>query len=304
MIKIIFGDNKSEILVAKKRQVKDAQENNIELEKIDIDGLKPSQITQILSARNLFSDQRFIMIEVKKIDKETLNIISDITKQDNKIQVTIYITEVDKRSILYKELRSNDLALEFAIKRDYEIIDWIINYSKENGILFSKENAQYLAGKVGYDQTRLAHEVEKLSLISDECTVDLIDKYVEEGLGSSTIFNLLDKLFDSSRESKKKILNDLYNIGNKPLYVISMIAWYMNIILLIVNAPTGTDNADIAKRSGFSQYTISKAQVTAKKMPQNKIKTILGHLESADEILKTKSVNDQNILEDLIFNKI
>lgn len=303
MIKIFFGNNKAEILLTKKQQIIDAKDQKLELERLNIDSLNTAQIQQFLGTSSLFSDKRFIAIEAKKIDQELLNIISDITKDNDNLYTTIYITELDKRNSIYKILKDNRSAVELKLKSEYELADWIITQAKDSGIVFTKANANYLINKVGSDQVMLMNEVQKLSTLTDKCSNDLIDKYIESS-DNSTIFDFLDQLFTGSPQNKKIILDQLYNLGNKPVYIISMIAWYLNILLLIVHAPNNLDSNDIARSSGFGQYAITKARATTTKMSKSKIVKILESVEWADETMKTKSIGDKDILEDLVFNKI
>ena len=117
-----------------------------------------------------------------------------------------------------------------------------------------------------------------------------------------TIFDLLDTL--SSGNIKKAILlyQGLRSVNIEPIYVMSMIGWGLNNLLIIkAGAESGKNPNEIAKDFKISPYVVQKSLNQVRRLTLQQIKQAVRTAASMDEKLKTTSLDPNQGIEQLIY---
>ena len=96
---------------------------------------------------------------------------------------------VDKRSALYKGCAANGVVLESVRPRDYEIAAWLQQFIRRRGLEIDPKALAMLTDHLGTDISKIANELQKLTVSLPEGTRRITDRDIEANIGISKDFN-------------------------------------------------------------------------------------------------------------------
>ena len=96
---------------------------------------------------------------------------------------------VDKRSALYKGCAANGAVLESVRPRDYEIAAWLQQFIRRRGLEIDPKALAMLTDHLGTDISKIANELQKLTVSLPEGTRRITDRDIEANIGISKDFN-------------------------------------------------------------------------------------------------------------------
>ncbi|WP_308502540.1 DNA polymerase III subunit delta [uncultured Alistipes sp.] len=96
---------------------------------------------------------------------------------------------VDKRSALYKSCAANGVVLESVRPRDYEIAAWLQQFIRRRGLEIDAKALAMLTDHLGTDITKIANELQKLTVSLPQGTRRITDRDIEANIGISKDFN-------------------------------------------------------------------------------------------------------------------
>jgi len=96
---------------------------------------------------------------------------------------------VDKRSAFYKGCSANGAVLESIRPRDYEIVAWLQEFTKKQGLAIDPKALSMLCDHLGTDISKIANELRKLTVSLPEGTKKITDADIEANIGISKDFN-------------------------------------------------------------------------------------------------------------------
>ncbi len=115
----------------------------------------------------------------------------------------------DKRSRMYKLLNKSAVIFESTGVKDYELLNWVRNYVKEQKQQISDKALALICEFVGNDLSRMSNELEKLFLLVDEGS-QINEKDIEKNIGISkdyNVFELVNAVLDKNFTKALKIIN-------------------------------------------------------------------------------------------------
>ena len=96
---------------------------------------------------------------------------------------------VDKRSAFYKGCAANGAVLESVRPRDYEIAAWLQQFIRRRGLEIDPKALAMLTDHLGTDISKIANELQKLTVSLPEGTRRITDRDIEANIGISKDFN-------------------------------------------------------------------------------------------------------------------
>ncbi len=96
---------------------------------------------------------------------------------------------VDKRSAFYKGCTAHGAVLESVQPRDYEIVAWLQQFAKQQGLSIDPKALSMLTDHLGTDISKIANELRKLAVSLPEGTTKVTDADIEANIGISKDFN-------------------------------------------------------------------------------------------------------------------
>ena len=96
---------------------------------------------------------------------------------------------VDKRSAFYKGCAAHGVVLESVRPRDYEIAAWLQQFIRRRGLEIDTKALSMLTDHLGTDISKIANELQKLTVSLPEGTRRITDRDIEANIGISKDFN-------------------------------------------------------------------------------------------------------------------
>lgn len=141
----------------------------------------------------MMAERRLVILreaqDFKQID-ELENYCSDPTQSS--IFVIVYkYKKFDSRKKLIKEIAKNGLVFLSDKVKDYQLGDWLSKYLQDVGYTITPKANSLLIESLGNDLSRIANEVEKLSILLQKGTT-ISEIHIEENIGISKEFNVFE----------------------------------------------------------------------------------------------------------------
>ena len=252
---------------------------------------KFEELEQAISSNSLFAQSSLVILRHISAKKEYWDKLVDLLDEVPESTVLIiFDLNLDKRTKLFKRLKKTNFK-EFKSLDPIQLKKWVIREVEKRGGEISSSIATDLIDKVGDDQWTLSNEIDKLVLYSPKITKETIEEIASEHI-NDTIFQLLD----ISMKDRQKTLdryNRLIQSGMDAQYILTMILWQLNNILLIKSAK---DPSNL----GISPFVIQKTRPMADRIDQKKLMNIIQYALEADTKSKTTSIDTKQLVEQLL----
>lgn len=213
----------------------------------------------------------------------------------------------DKRKTLYKTLEKNACVIETKKLYDNEIPKWIEKYIQEKGLSISPVATALLTEYVGNDLTRLAKEINKLTLsLAGSKNID--EQAVKQFVGQSreySVFDLQKTLIEKDVLKANKIIHIFaQNPKDNPIIPIITILFQFFAKVLLVHQSSQKTSEHLTKLLGINPFFVKDYQKAAQNYPLNKtIQCIhlLRHADLQSKGIEAGSMQEADILKELIF---
>jgi DNA polymerase III subunit delta len=209
-------------------------------------------------------------------------------------------TKLDKRSSLYKLLKTKTGYHELDDLAGPELAAWLVGQIKAAGGEISLSDANYLIDLAGNSQTKLTNEAVKLVNYQPKVDRTSIDLLIEP-VPQSTIFQLVDAVFSSNPSRALKIYDSQRQQKVEPQQIIAMLAWQLHILALIKSA-TPKAPAEIAREAKLNPFVVNKSLQLAKALSWPRLKAIIKQLYELDVSSKTKTIDSDDAIRYFILS--
>jgi DNA polymerase-3 subunit delta len=244
------------------------------------------------------SSKRLIVIKYlqengDKVDKEKiLNILEKLPESS----VLIFYEKITPKSDkLFKKLQSTARNYAYPNLVGAPLLSWIKNEVESRGGKIEAEAASKLSFIVGNDAWRLSGEIDKLVNYSHPHAIKSpdIDLLVREKIDAK-IFDLVDSL--ASRDLKSSLVNlhKLIAVGEKDLYILSMINYgFRNLVLVkyLLSKDKGANEREVSQRLGMHPYVAKKTFYQSRSFTLSELKRVYNKLLAIDKGIKTGRKN-------------
>lgn len=216
------------------------------------------------------------------------------TPSKNKAAFTALVKRAEKLGAVCELNKLNQMTLE----------KYVAKWANENGKLISHINAAKIISNCGDDLNLLKNEVDKISAYAkgEEITLEDIEKLCTVNL-ESKIFALSDAVLNTNSDKAFAVLDQLFYQHEEPvmmLYVLS--AAYIDAYRIRVADECGVLKDTVAKDFDYKNraFTLANARKATSRVSTQALRKSLCALIEADEKLKSTSVNQRLLTEQLI----
>lgn len=272
---------------------------DLALERIDAEEAEPQIILDAAKSLPFLVNRKLLVIRNIGANKAAAEQIEQIIDSaGDSTELVFYEPAPDKRSRYFKVLKSKTQLEEFGELDTRGLTKWLVDETKNLGGTISPVDANYLIERVGTIQEQLANELEKLTIYEPTVTRANINLLTEK-TPQSKVFDLLDAAFGGDKKTALRLYGEQRAQKVDPQAIIAMIAWQLKLLALAKTAGSRTSQ-QIAKDSGLNPYPLSKAQNLARKIDDNKLKTMVAEALEIDEKGKTTEINLDEALKTYI----
>jgi DNA polymerase-3 subunit delta len=190
----------------------------------------------------------------------------------------------------------------FKQPRDWDLLNWVQERVRAKGGQISREATNLLVMLVGNDLRLLDQEIEKLLIYADGRQVTTQDVQVLVSRARETsIFDLVDCVGRRQTDQALNLLHRLLDDGQAPLYLLSMLARQIRILLQIKDLQTqNVSQKGIARRLSLHPYVVEKGHAQAQNYAMAQLESAHRRLVEADRQIKTGEVEDILALDLLV----
>jgi DNA polymerase-3 subunit delta len=164
----------------------------------------------------MMAERQLVVVKEAQLmkDLEQLSLYCANPLDSTVFVVLMHRASADKRKAFYKSAQKAGVVVDSPAVRDYEIVNWIVQYYKGRGLSIDPPAAQLLAESAGTDLGTIVVETDKLLKNLPEGTTQVRVEDIEKNVGVSrqfSIFELTKAL--SARDAQRAVKVATY-IGN------------------------------------------------------------------------------------------
>lgn len=296
MVYLFIGENNFEIEREIARRIADFDG---EIERRDAEALAVADLQDLLQGQSLFSTKRLIILKQVSENKSVWEILtSRIESMSSDIDLILIESKPDKRTKSYKDVLKLATLKEFPAwtYRDmHQAEQWVLNEAKSRGIGLTDKHARHFVQRVGFDQWRLHHALEKLGL-ANELSIEIINEAVEAN-PDENIFELLDTALRGDIKGVQA------SVANLKLSVDAYQTFGLlssQTLQLSALALTDKSSAEVAKDIGAHPFVLSKLSQYAARMSKSDVKALIDEVAETDMFMKSSGLDPWLHLEQLL----
>lgn len=297
MVITFTGENSFEIAAAIRQlsNVFAAKHGVNAIERVDGEQLTPTNLPDLLQGVSLFAPARLVIIKGLAASKTVLEALPDaLAKAAEETTVVISESNLDKRTKLYKFLKSKSQFKEFSNLSDGQLCTWLAKQAEQLGGEIKNAQAQYLLARAGRDQWRLASEIQKLVDFSPIVTKEAIDLLVD-ATPEGTAFELLDAALAGDAKRAGQILSAIKS-QDDPYKLFGLLASQVFSLSLLASS-AGRSSEAVAKDAKIHPFVAKKMQPLARRLGETGVREISKSVATCDRQLKNTSVDPWTLVQ-------
>ena len=204
---------------------------------------------------------------------------------------------------ILRQAREDELGYVRAFVPPKDLVSWVRRRAEARGGSFSPQAAVALVQAAGDDQRLLDQEIEKLLAytnrerpVSSE-DVALLVPYAQEAV----IFDAVDAMGLRDGVKAARLIHNLLDHGNEPLYLLAMIVRQFRLLIQIKElSQEGLDPPAIAKKIKLHPYPTGKLCNQARNFTLEQLERVHHRLLEIDVQIKTGQINTVVALDLLV----
>lgn len=273
----------------------DKNPDSFGLERYDALEAEPDKIIDAITTLPFLAGERLVIIRDASLNKDLLTALEGALPRVSEATTVIFTDPaLTKTSPLGKLLAKHGTLESIAPLQTTELRRWIQSYVSEQGGSITAGAIDRLT-EHSIDQLLLANELDKLLLYDLAITDTTVDLLIEM-TPKATIFEMLDQLMAGQTASAIRTIGRLRQNRIELHYIIAMLAWQFQLLTTVWTA-RGASPERVAADTGFSPFSIRKAQALARRTSRRQLREALGQLVTLDRTLKSRSVDEDGALE-------
>lgn len=253
-----------------------------------------------------FAERRLIVMDSTGLFKSGGEELAEYMRKIPESTIFLFVEQdVDKRSKMYKAVKSNGYICEINRQSEKDLATWAARIFAKDGKKITNANMSYLIANVGTDMEVLSKEIEKL--ISYDLNKEVISK---EDIDAVCVKQLNVRIFDMvdaiSVKNQKKALDSYYELiaeKEPPMRILFMVARQFNLILQAKDlSARGMSKDQIASAMGVQGFIASKSINQSRNFSVAELKSALAESVHTEEMIK-KGILDEHIGVEMLLIK-
>lgn len=190
----------------------------------------------------------------------------------------------------------------FDLPEDKQLPGWIQRRARAKGGQIDSEAANLMAILVGRNTRLLDQEIEKLLLYAGDRSVltDDVQKLVSRA-SETSVFDLVDSVGRRQTEHALRLLHRLLEDGAAPLYLLTMLARQVRILIQVAELQDqGLNSQEMARRLKLHPFVVKKGLAQARNFDMAQLVVAHRRILDTDWSIKTGKVEDVLALDLLV----
>ncbi len=282
-----------------------------ELNYIRLDGQKASEaeLVQAVETPPMFGNKRLVVIQQPAFVKPKAGVVFQLWEGllDNWPPYTcavILAHEVDKRLRAFKDLVRKAASFEFPVLTIPEASSWVEERLRRHKIKYPTGTGRFVVTRCGTNLQLLSLEVEKMVSYADGKPLSQADlELLVRDDTETSIFDFVDAIGLQDLNQAWAMLVNLLAEGKEPVYIISMIARQLRLLLVARHGlDAGLSQQQAASRLGIHSFPAGKCVQQARKWTASQLQAAMKACLQADENIKTGTLRAESALNQLVLD--
>lgn len=283
-----------------KEEINKIIDTNDNLIKYNMDEANIDDIIMECGYYSFIDTNKTIIVNDFKLIEENSKILKYIDNPNKDVKLILNCKNLDKRNKLFKDIKDKVEFIEIKELTPKEKSDKIQKYCKNSNIKIDYLSINYLLENNLNDIDLVILEIDKLSTISKNINMELINNYASLIIPDET-FNLCDAIVEKKTKKIKELLEDFIITKKEVIPFNSLLAMqyrYIYAVKKINKSP-----AYLAKLfNSKSDFPFKKAYTRQNMYSLQELENILTKIAEVDIKLKSGTCDDYSILKNLISN--
>lgn len=273
--------------------------NHYEGRNIDV-----KELIDLCETMPFFADRRVVLLEDTGFFKNKCDELADYMKELPDYLCLVFVEdEVDKRSKMYKAVKSCGRIGEFARQDEKTLMQWAAGILKREGKNITQRDMELLLTMTGIDMGNLRMELEKLiTYTGDRNVVTRAD--IQEVCTTQTQNKIFDMVRAVTEKNQKRALDlyyDLLTLKEPPMRILFLLAKQFRQLLLVKEyTEEGVAQPEMASRLGVPSFVVRNIASCARSYRISELRQAVTDFVDAEEAVKTGSLQDVLSVELLI----
>ena len=273
--------------------------NHYEGRNIDV-----KELIDLCETMPFFADRRVVLLEDTGFFKNKCDELADYMKELPDYLCLVFVEdEVDKRSKMYKAVKSCGRIGEFARQDEKTLMQWAAGILKREGKNITQRDMELLLTMTGIDMGNLRMELEKLiTYTGDRNVVTRAD--IQEVCTTQTQNKIFDMVRAVTEKNQKRALDlyyDLLTLKEPPMRVLFLLAKQFRQLLLVKEyTEEGVAQPEMASRLGVPSFVVRNIASCARSYRISELRQAVTDFVDAEEAVKTGRLQDVLSVELLI----
>lgn len=267
-------------------------------------GIDVKQVIDLCETMPFFAERRVILLEDTGFFKNKCEEFADYMKNLPDYLVLVFAeSEVDKRSRMYKAVKSGGRVTEFAKQDEKTLMRWAAGLLGKEGKKITQRDMEFFLTKTGTDMGNIRMELEKLIMYTEGQ-----DIVTAEDIEAICVTQTTNKIFDMVRavteKNQKRALElyyDLLTLKEPPMRILFLLAKQFRQLLLTKKMTgEGASQNEIATRLGVPSFVVRNISACARSYTVEELEKAVEDFVDAEEAVKTGRLGDVLSVELLI----
>lgn len=273
--------------------------NHYEGRNIDV-----KELIDLCETMPFFADRRVVLLEDTGFFKNKCDELADYMKELPDYLCLVFVEdEVDKRSKMYKAVKSCGRIGEFARQDEKTLMQWAAGILKKEGKNITQRDMELLLTMTGIDMGNLRMELEKLiTYTGDRNVVTRAD--IQEVCTTQTQNKIFDMVRAVTEKNQKRALDlyyDLLTLKEPPMRILFLLAKQFRQLLLVKEyTEEGVAQPEMASRLGVPSFVVRNIASCARSYRISELRQAVTDFVDAEEAVKTGRLQDVLSVELLI----
>lgn len=273
--------------------------NHYEGRNIDV-----KELIDLCETMPFFADRRVVLLEDTRFFKNKCDELADYMKELPDYLCLVFVEdEVDKRSKMYKAVKSCGRIGEFARQDEKTLMQWAAGILKREGKNITQRDMELLLTMTGIDMGNLRMELEKLiTYTGDRNVVTRAD--IQEVCTTQTQNKIFDMVRAVTEKNQKRALDlyyDLLTLKEPPMRILFLLAKQFRQLLLVKEyTEEGVAQPEMASRLGVPSFVVRNIASCARSYRISELRQAVTDFVDAEEAVKTGRLQDVLSVELLI----
>ena len=279
-------------------------EDTMNFSKYEGKGIEVREIIDLCETMPFFADYRVVLVENSGFFKNKCEELAEYLKNlPDYVRFVFVEEEVDKRSKMYKAVKSAGAIVDFAKQDEKTLMRWAAGILSREGRKITTRDMELFLTKTGTDMGNIRNELEKL--ITYTMGQDIVTRADIEAVCTTRtenkIFDMVRAVTEKNQRKALDLYNDLLTLKEPPMRILFLLSkQFRQLCLAKKMSGEGVSQNEIASRLGIPPFAVRNIMSCARAYKVEELEEAERDFVDAEEAVKTGRLQDTLSVELLI----